>query len=138
SDHEHDNDDLRCNGRQLDDRGWEEATDLGDATNDPRSLPTVKGTQGQVPAKRHAGTVGQRGALHVQSQDAVLMRSLMTLRRRVSQTPFGEQSEAVPGRAGTPEVSSRRYPPGRISWKAFPGDNLCNVLSWRASRCSRR
>src|SRR5262249_55880354 len=83
-----DNDDVRCNSRQVDYRGW--TTDLGNATNDPGSLPTVKGTPGQVPAKRHAGTVRQRGTLYVQSQDALSIARLpMTPRRRVSWAPFG-------------------------------------------------
>src|SRR5215831_18259976 len=78
--------------RQFDYRGWQDAADIGDGTNDSGSLPAVKGTQGQVPAIRHSGTVRQRGAVHVRSQDTVLMRSPMTQRRRMLQAPFGRSA----------------------------------------------
>src|SRR5262245_50797261 len=66
-----DRNDVPYESRQLDDRGKE--PDLGDSTNDPRGLPTGKGTEGKVPAKRNAGTVRQRGTIHVRSHEAVSM-----------------------------------------------------------------
>ena len=49
-------------------RGCQEAADCGDAANDLGSNPTVKGTLGEGGNNRAGGAVGQRGTVHLRSQ----------------------------------------------------------------------